>query len=55
MRAIEDGPRGLSNMRDTEPRPMVSSYAVATKGACVVHAYLGGINSSWHAVRQAGE
>ena len=40
MRAIDNDPRGLSEVRGTEPWPMVASFAAATKGAFVVHACL---------------
>lgn len=40
MRAIDNDPRGLSEVRGTEPRPMVASFAAATKGALVVPACL---------------
>ena len=40
MRAIDNDPRCLSEVRGTEPRPMVASFAAATKGALVVPACL---------------
>lgn len=40
IRAIDHDPRGLSEVRGTEPRPMGASFAAVTKGAFVVHACL---------------